>query len=204
MAAAVRGNEPVTEAEMMKWASQGLLAAVLVAASVTELRRGKIYNWLTYPAILAGLAFGAVRGAVEAGSAWDGFVNHALGFALAFGVLFLAYLLGGMGGGDVKLMGAVGAFLGWPAALYATFYSFLVGAALGLVLMVWRGQTRSVVRRLGVAVRLLPVPGVRPEEAIPPGSLQVPFGLAACIGSVWWMVENALNRSLWDAVTGLI
>ena len=194
----------MTEAEMMEWASQGLLAAVLVAASVTELKAGKIYNWLTYPAILAGLAFGAVRGAVEAGSAWDGFVNHALGFALAFGVLFLAYLLGGMGGGDVKLMGAVGAFLGWPAALYATFYSFLVGAALGLVLMVWRGQTRSVLRRLGVAIRLLPVPGVRPEEAIPPGSLQVPFGLAACIGSVWWMAENAIGRSLWDAVTALV
>jgi hypothetical protein len=32
----------------------------------------------------------------------------------------------------------------------------------------------------------------------------VPFGLAACIGSVWWMVENEWNRSLWDAVTGLI
>ena len=194
----------MTGAEVLKWASQGLLAAVLVAASVTELRRGKIYNWLTYPAILAGLAFGTVRGAVEAGSAWDGFVSHAAGFGLGFGVLFLAYLLGGMGGGDVKLMGAVGAFLGWPAALYATFYSFLVGAALGLVLMVWRGQTRSVVRRLGVAIRLLPVPGVRPDEAIPPGSVQVPFGLAACIGSVWWMVENALNRSLWDAATGLI
>jgi len=194
----------VTEAEMMTWASQGLLAAVLVAASVTELKVGKIYNWLTYPAILAGLAFGAVRGAVEAGSAWDGFVNHALGFALAFGVLFLAYLLGGMGGGDVKLMGAVGAFLGWPAALYATFYSFLVGAAMGLVLMVWRGQTRAVVRRLGVAIRLLPVPGVRPDEAIPPGSLQVPFGLAACIGSVWWMVENEFGRSLWDVATGVL
>jgi len=204
MAAGVRGNEPVTEAEMMTWASQGLLAAVLVAASVTELKAGKIYNWLTYPAILAGLAFGAVRGAVEGGSAWDGFVNHALGFALAFGVLFLAYLLGGMGGGDVKLMGAVGAFLGWPAALYATFYSFLVGAALGLVLMVWRGQTRSVLRRLGVAVRLLPVPGVRPEEAIPPGSVQVPFGLAACIGSVWWMVDNGYGRVLWDVGTGVL
>ena len=188
---------------MLKWASQGLLAVVLVAASVTELKAGRIYNGLTYPAILAGLALGAVRGAAV-GSAWDGFVNHAAGFGLGFGVLFLAYLLGGMGGGDVKLMGAVGAFLGWPAALYATFYSFLVGAALGLVLMVWRGQTRSVVRRLGVAIRLLPVPGVRPDEAIPPGSLQVPFGLAACIGSVWWMVENELNRSLWDVVAALL
>jgi prepilin peptidase CpaA len=193
----------VTEAEMMKWASQGLLAAVLVAASFTELKVGKIYNWLTYPAIAAGLAFGVVDVPVG-GSAWDGVVNHALGFGLGFGVLFLAYLLRGMGGGDVKLMGAVGAFLGWPAALYATFYSFLVGAALGLVLMVWRGQTRSVLRRLGVAIRLLPVPGVRPDEAIPPGSLQVPFGLAACIGSVWWMVENAIGKSLWEVVTGVL
>jgi len=182
-----------------------VLAGVLVTAAATELKWGKIYNWLTYPAILAGLAMGAVRGAAG-GAAWDGFTNSALGFGFGFGVLFLAYVLGGMGGGDVKLMGAVGAFLGWAdaAALYATFYSFLVAAAMGLVLMVWRGQTRAVLRRLGVGLRLLTVPGVRIDEAVPPGSLQVPFGLATCIGSIWWMAESLVGRSLWEAATGWI
>jgi len=180
-----------------------VLAGVVVTAATTELSRGRIYNWLTYPAILAGLALGAARGAAG-GAAWDGFVSSAVGFAFGFGVLFLAYVLGGMGGGDVKLMGAVGAFLGWPGALYATFYSFLVAAAIGLVMMVWRGQTRAVLRRLGVGLRLLAVPGVRAEEAVPPGSLQVPFGLAACIGSIWWMAESLAGRSLWETVTGLV
>ncbi len=180
-----------------------VLAGVLVTAAATELKQGKIYNWLTYPAIVAGLALGAVRGAAG-GAAWDGFTQSALGFGFGFGVLFLAYVLGGMGGGDVKLMGAVGAFLAWPGALYGTFYSFLVAAAMGLALMVWRGQTRAVLRRLGVGLRLLTVPGVRIEEAVPPGSLQVPFGLAACIGSIWWMAENAIGRSLWEVVTGVL
>ena len=193
----------MTEAEMLKWAGQGLLVGVVAMAAVTELARGKIYNWLTYPAILAGLALGAARGAAAGDGAWDGLADSALGFGFGFGVLFLAYVLGGMGGGDVKLMGAVGAFLGWPGALYATFYSFLVAAVIGLVTMVWRGQTWAVLQRLGVGIRLLAVPGVRAEEAVPPGALRVPFGLAACIGSVWWMAEAYAGRSLWETVMRL-
>ena len=188
----------------MTWerASEIVLAAVLVAAAVTELRRGKIYNWLTYPAIIVGLGIGAAAGAAE-GAAWDAFRDHLFGFGAGFGVLFAAYIIGGMGGGDVKLMGAVGAFLGWPGALHATLYSFLVAAAMGLILMIWRGQTRSVLRRLGVAIRLLPLPGVKMDEAVPASSLEVPFGLAACIGTLWHVAEYELGGSLVDLVGSL-
>jgi len=183
-----------------EWVSVFVLAGVLVAAAVCDLRQGKVFNWLTYPAILIGLAFGVAAGAAAGG--WrEGLTNHVLGFGFGFGVLFAAYLLGGMGGGDVKLMAAVGAFLGWPEALDAVLYSFLVAAAVGLMVMIWRGETGTVLRRLWLAVRILPLPGARMEEAVPTSTRLVPFGFAACVGTLWFLVEDRAGVSLWDAVT---
>ena len=179
----------------------------MVAAAVSDLRRGKVYNVLTYPAIVVGLALGTLEGYQSArtwSGAYDGLLNHLGGFGLGFGVLFVAYILGGMGGGDVKLMGAVGAFVGWPGALYALFYSFLAGALIGVGLVVWRGRTRLFLRRLGVALRLLPMPGVRPDEAIPHTTAPVPFGLAVCLGTFWHVLEKELGGTLWDVLAGLL
>jgi len=180
-----------------------VLAAALIVAAVCDLRRGKVYNWLTYPAVAVGLALGAAAGWAQ-GDAWDGFANHGAGLAFGFGVLFVAFMMGGMGGGDVKLMAAVGAMLGWPAILHATFYSFLVGAAAGLIAMVWQGRTRETLRRLGVAVRLLPLPTVTMDEAVPTSALRVPFGFAVCLGTLWWVIEYELGGTLWDALAGLL
>lgn len=182
------------------WVSELVLAGVLVAAAFQDVRAGKVYNWLTYPAIVVGLGLGALVGGAE-GYAWGGLTNHLAGFGFGFGVLFVAFVLGGMGGGDVKLMAAVGAFLGWPGALDALFYSFLVGAAIGLVAVVWKGRVRDMLRRLAVAVRLLPVPGVKMDEAVPSESLRVPFGLAVCIGTLWHVAEHELGTTLWSLLT---
>jgi len=186
--------------EYVAWA---VLAVVLVAAAVFDLRRGIVYNGLTYPAILAGLALGALQGAA-AGDTAAGLADHVLGFGFGFGILLVAYLLGGMGGGDVKLMGAVGSLVGWPAALHAVFYSFLVGAALGLILMIWRGQVRVVLRRLWVAIRILPLPTATLDEAAATTTFRVPFGFAACVGTLWYLVESIIGESLWDVVGRLV
>ena len=186
----------------MIWPSVTLaiLAAVLVTAVVTELRDGRIYNWLTYPAIAVGLGLGALQGWTE-GQTWAVLSDRLLGFGFAFGTLFFAwYVLKGMGGGDVKLMAAVGAFLGWPGIVDAMFYSFLVGVAVGLILMIWRGQTRAVLRNLGMAVRLLPNPNVRREEAVPRSVVHVPFALPVCVGTLWFLGESLLGGTLWEGL----
>jgi Flp pilus assembly protein protease CpaA len=109
-----------------------------------------------------------------------------------------------MGGGDVKLMAAVGAFLGYPGALHAVFYSFLVGAAIGLIVVVWRGQAWTTVRRLWLAIRILPIPTAKMEEAVPTSTYRVPFGFAVCVGTLWYMAEAIAGTSLVDAVSGLL
>jgi len=190
------------------WISVGVLVAVLVTAAVCDLARGKVFNWLTYPAIVVGLALGALQGAA-AGETWDGLTDRVLGFGFGFGVLFVAYLIGGMGGGDVKLMGAVGALLGWSSvtdygALHAVFYSFMTAAAIGLIRMVWRGQTRTVLRKLLLAVRILPLPQARMDEAVGGDTFRVPFGLAVCVGTLWFLTEETIGLSLWEALSGLV
>jgi prepilin peptidase CpaA len=187
-----------------EWVSVIVLAVVLIAAAVSDLRQGKVFNWLTYPAMVVGLGLGALEGAAAGQGAWGGLADHVLGFGFGFGVLFLAYLLGGMGGGDVKLMAAVGAFLGWPRVLHAVFYSFLVAAAVGLAVMIWRGETRTVLRRLWMAVRILPLPTAKMEEAVPTSTRLVPFGFAVCVGTLWYLAEDSAGVSLWDAAGRLL
>ncbi|MFV1959997.1 MAG: prepilin peptidase, partial [Planctomycetota bacterium] len=86
------------------------LLLVLGLAVWTDVRDGKVYNRLTYPAALLGLVLNATVRPPGVGLG-----QASLGLAVGFIPLFLAFAVGGLGGGDVKLMGAVGAFLGpWP------------------------------------------------------------------------------------------
>jgi prepilin peptidase CpaA len=82
-----------------------VLCVVLVTAAYTDGTRGKIYNWLTFPAILAGLILNFIFwydvGPLE-GLKWSG-----LGLAMGLALLFVPFALGGTKAGDVKLLAAV-------------------------------------------------------------------------------------------------
>lgn len=74
-----------------------------------------------------------------------GFKNSLIGFLLGGGLYFLIAVLskGGMGGGDIKMMAMVGAFMGWKAVLLTTFIGSLVGSIVGIFLMVFKGKGRK-------------------------------------------------------------
>ena len=107
------------------------LAVVLVAASVTDIRAGKIYNSITYPAIAVGLIGHTFVGGLAGTGHSPGLVGALAGLAVGFGPLLVAWLAGGIGGGDAKLMAAVGALTGWEFTLTAMFYGFAVAAMMG-------------------------------------------------------------------------
>src|SRR5690349_16145773 len=97
------------------------LALVLTAAVFTELTEHKIPNWLTFTGMATGLAIGYLYGKP---ALW----SSLAGLGLGFGFLFIFYVFGGVGGGDVKLMGAAGALMGAELIKPAVLYTALLGA----------------------------------------------------------------------------
>lgn len=120
----------------------GLLAVVLGTAVVTDLAWRRVYNWLTFPAIVLCLAANTYL------HSWAGLGFGVLGLVVG-GLIFLpACLWGGMGDGDIKLMGALGAGLGWVFALNAALYTALAGGVLALAVLIARGELVSTLGRM--------------------------------------------------------
>ena len=107
----------------------GIAVAVGLAAAAEDLTRRTISNWLP----LTALAGGVLCQCLEKG--WKGAAVAGAGAASGFGVFLLFYLLGGMGGGDVKLMAGFGALLGYSRLPEAAFWTALTGGLLAVVAM---------------------------------------------------------------------
>lgn len=104
--------------------------------ALCDFRTHKLPNKLTVTSFLFALVFHGVLGATTA--AWAGF-GHAIlqslaGFAVGFGILFVLWLIGGGGGGDVKFMGALGAWLG-PQQTVVVFFVSVVFVAIGTLMV---------------------------------------------------------------------
>ncbi|MCP4570222.1 MAG: prepilin peptidase, partial [FCB group bacterium] len=141
----------------------------------TDVRLGRIPNWLTYPTWVFGVIFAATA------YGWPGLKSSLLGFAVGFVPFFLLYLVGGMGGGDVKLMAAVGAIMGYPFILNAVITSILVGGLVALLIVIWEGKLWQAVKYLAATVGKAFVPGLAREPLT--AKQNVPFGVAICLGA---------------------
>ena len=98
-----------------------------IAAIVDDLARRRIANWIPGCAFLAGV----VLQSIEHG--WRGAGAALLGTVTGAAVFAIFYLLGGMGGGDVKLMAGFGAVLGMKQLLEASLWTAGVGGVMALV-----------------------------------------------------------------------
>ena len=103
-----------------------ILVPGVVLASWIDWRYRKVPNWLNLALILVGLT---VQGIFHG---WSGLGMGLLGMLLGFGLLIIPWLMHAMGAGDVKLMAAIGVWLG-PLL---TFRAFCVGAILAGVIAV--------------------------------------------------------------------
>jgi prepilin peptidase CpaA len=107
-----------------------------IAAIIEDLAARRISNWIPICALVGGIAYhSTTRG-------WHGLAS-SLGGALGGLLVFLVfYLLGGMGGGDVKLMGGFGALLGVSRLLQAALFTALIGGLLAAGVLAWRAAAR--------------------------------------------------------------
>jgi len=104
-----------------------------LAASIEDLWHRRISN----RTILAGLAAGLVL-QIQVQGWWRGPLAWMGGAAVGLGVFLIFFLLGGMGGGDVKLMAAFGACLGVRQILLGALMAALVGAVWACGHLLWK------------------------------------------------------------------
>jgi len=114
-----------------------IAGALGVTAIVLDMRWRQLPNWLTAAGAAGGLAYAAAGG-------WGALGVAAAGLATGFLLLLPFHLIGGMGGGDVKLMAAFGAVLGPGGILLAGFFAAVLGGLGAAAVLLWKPRETAI------------------------------------------------------------
>jgi prepilin peptidase CpaA len=162
------------------------LVALLLAATVSDVRRRRIPNALVLYGMLLGLAFQTFTatgsGLLEDGGLgpWTALMGGLTGLALFLPL----YALRMMAAGDVKLLAMVGVWLGTASVLYAALWSLLAGGVLAVAAMAGGASTRRVCRNLlalcSNAARHALGPNAQAAVSV---TGRMPYGLAIAAGT---------------------
>ena len=115
---------------------------ILVGAVVVDLHSSRIPNWLTFTAMGFALAAHTWLNGVH------GTLFSLAGLGAGLGLFLLVYCAGGIGSGDVKLMAAVGAFVGAYGALSCAWLTFVVGGVYAIAAMCYQWGVAATGQRL--------------------------------------------------------
>jgi prepilin peptidase CpaA len=168
-----------------------LVSVVVIVAAVIDGIALRVPNWLTFPMILLGwatsfLVFG-----------WTGLWASLAGTAVGLGLLLPLYAIGGMGAGDVKLLGGIGAWIGVQHTWWVFVITVIVGGVLAIVLSAWRGRLREFLPSLaGIASEIVLVrdPAVLSQLASErkPRAILLPYGIPIAIGCVIYLALQGM------------
>ena len=112
-----------------------------LAATLIDLRTRRVPNALTLSLAVAGVTLAG------AGEGRFGFVLAVAGGLLGVALMLPGYLFGGTGGGDLKLLAALGTFLGPGRTLTAFVAMAIAGGVIALMVAAYRGRLRSTLDR---------------------------------------------------------
>ena len=117
-----------------------ILTVFVVTCCVVDVRTRRIPNAISGPAVVAGVILNTMSYGLP-GLGWS-----LAGVAVIVAILLAPFALGGLGGGDVKMMAAVGAFLGPRLALYGLLVGMILG---GIVMMVHLARIGRLAEKIG-------------------------------------------------------
>jgi prepilin peptidase CpaA len=160
---------------------QVIVLGVVATGAVIDVQTRRLPNLLTFGSAAAALAYHTWAGGLQ------GLGLSAAGWAVGIGLFLPMFLLRGMGAGDVKLLGAVGAWLGPMAVLYAGLYSVIAGGVLALVVGARHGYLGKAFSNLwGLlgfwrVAGIQPLPGMTIEDSAGP---RLAYGVAIAAGTL--------------------
>jgi prepilin peptidase CpaA len=120
-----------------------LIIVFLAVSAAWDLRYRRIPNFMTYPAAIAAVAYHAFSGGLT------GLYFSLCGLSFGILLLIIFYFLGGMGAGDVKLMGAIGAMLGPGGVFDAFLFTAVIGGMYAVLILLRHGLLVKTLRHYG-------------------------------------------------------
>jgi len=156
-----------------------------IVACATDFRTRRIPNVLTFGSAAAGLLFHLIRG-----GAGDG-TTAAAGWAAGAAVFFVPFVLRGLGGGDVKLLAALGAWLGPQEVIWLALYTGVAGGVMAIVVSLARGYLRRALQNVWMLLchwrvaGLQALPGLTLETSAAPKLAYAFPILAGTMVSIW-------------------
>ncbi len=160
---------------LLIWA---LTLSVTLWAGWLDWRTRKIPNWLTVSGFIVGLMVNTAIGGLH------GTLASLEGAGLGLLLLFPLVLARGMGAGDWKLMGAVGALLGPLGVLAFLYVSAMLTGVMAAVTVIWTRRVVATLKNIAMFIQGFFVFGWRGNPHLTldnPGLLKVPFGVAAAL-----------------------
>lgn len=127
-----------------------------VVACGWDLRTRRIPQVLTLGGAASAFLFHLVTGG------WEGLGLGLAGWAVGLAIFIVPFALGGLGAGDVKLLGALGAWLGPVAVVWLGLYSGIAGGILAVLISLAGGYLTQAVSNVWLLLTHWTVNGVRP------------------------------------------
>jgi prepilin peptidase CpaA len=160
--------------------SQLILMLILLTAAISDIRFQKIPNWLTFPTMIGAITYNT------SSMGMPGFLFSTAGIFVGITVMLLPYLMGKMGAGDAKLMGAVGGLLGAKAVFTAFLLTALIGGIYAMIVLAIHGSLRATLRRYWLLLKTFFLAGkvmyIPPSEQGEKSRLR--YGVAIALGTI--------------------
>ena len=155
------------------------------------MRERRIPNWLTFSGIVVGFVLNGVVNGLA------GLEFAGLGFLIASAIYMVLYIIHAKSAGDVKLMAAVGAMVGWRVWLVIFFVSSIIGAVIGLIVALQAGRMKRTFSNVGFIMSEMSqgrAPHVRREDVDVqsekslriPGGTMVGLAILLIVAWEWW------------------
>lgn len=179
-----------------------ILIILLLSAAFFDAKEKRIPNLLTLPVMLAGLLLNIIMNSL------NGILFSFYGFFIGLAVFFIPFAFGLMGAGDVKLMAAVGALMGWKFTAISSLFSAVAGFFVVFVYLIYKKKIFSYFRKYFVVIvravlkyiyfsdtniigiKLKQFAYSKENDEKENEKLYVPYGVAIALGTLFVLVGN--------------
>jgi prepilin peptidase CpaA len=163
---------------ILKYTVVVILAAMLAVALYTDLRWCRIYNKLTLPCILIGLVLNTLYLGTH------GFLLSVGGIGLIFLLYITLAPAAGIGGGDVKLMMAVGSLMGAGFLINALLLTAIIGGIMSLIVMMKHRILGSTTKRMATNLYMKLILRAPADMATGTSGVKFRYSLAITLGCI--------------------